>query len=452
MAYTPIEALGAALIISLMSDENTPFNKVLWLPVVTAVVLSTVFGFTAGVVGSTRTVNRWQSLLPAVRGEIKSPSGTAKADSLTPRQERLAFAAAGQAGDEPFIGVVEAVSPAVVSITISKNVPVMEQYMTDPFAGDPFFQQFFGGSMQVPQYRQNGTKKQEVGSGTGFLVSADGYIITNKHVVSDTEAEYEVAMADKKTYPAKVIARDSVNDIAVVKIEGTGFPTVRLGDSDSLKVGQRTVAIGNALGQYDNTVSQGIVSGLRRRLQAGDGQGSVESLYDVIQTDAAINPGNSGGPLLNLSGEAIGVNVAMAQGSQSIGFALPINDIKRVYDSVRKTGKIARPWLGIRFTMIDKEIKEANQLSVDAGALVIRGEKPTDLAVAPGSPADLAGIVENDIVLEANGEKLTADYPLNVAAGKLNVGDTLRLKILHKGQTKTVEVKLGERATEAAKP
>jgi serine protease Do len=425
-----------------MSDEKTTFNKAIWLPVIAAVVLSTIFGFTAGVVGSSGVAER---LVGSSNSKGKTAVGTPTAG-----RARLANAAFDGANDEPFIGVVERVAPAVVSITVSKNMPVMEQYMADPFAGDPFFQQFFGGSMQMPQYRQNGTKKQEVGAGTGFLVSADGYIITNRHVVSDAEAEYEVAMADKKTYPAKVIARDTANDIAVVKIEGTGFPTVKLGDSDSLKVGQRTVAIGNALGQYDNTVSQGIISGLRRRLQAGDGQGSVESLYDVIQTDAAINPGNSGGPLLNLSGEAVGVNVAMAQGSQSIGFALPINDVRRVYDSVRKTGKIARPWLGVRFTMIDKEIKEANQLTVDEGALVVRGEKPTDLAVAPGSPADLAGIVENDIILEANGVKLTAEYPLNVAAGKLGVGDTLKLKVLHKGQTRTVEVKLGER--EAAKP
>jgi serine protease Do len=326
----------------------------------------------------------------------------------------------------------------------------MEQYMADPFASDPFFQQFFGGSMQVPQYRQNGTQLQEVGSGTGFLVSADGYVITNKHVVADTEAEYEVTMTDEKKYPAKVIARDPANDIAIVKIEGANFPSVKLGDSDALKVGQTAIAIGNSLGQYDNTVSSGIISGLRRSLEAGDGRGSVESLYDVIQTDAAINPGNSGGPLLNLRGEAVGVNVAMAYNSQSIGFSLPINDVKRVYESVRATGKIARPWLGIRFAMITKEIKEANQLTVSEGALVVRGEKATDLAVAPGSPADLAGIVENDIIVKANGKKLTTEYPLNVAAAKMNVGDTLTLVVLHKGQEKTVTVKLAERTEESS--
>ncbi|HSD12598.1 MAG TPA: PDZ domain-containing protein, partial [Patescibacteria group bacterium] len=166
---------------------------------------------------------------------------------------------------------------------------------------------------------------------------------------------------------------------------------------------------------------------------------------DFLQTDAAINPGNSGGPLLNLKGEAIGVNVAIVQGSQNIGFALPINDVRKVVDSVAKGGKISRPFLGVRYVMITKEFQDKNQLPVDHGALVARGQDSTELAVAPGSPADLAGIVENDIILEVDGKPLAEDYPLFVAVARHDAGDKVTMKILHKGQQKTVEVTLGER-------
>lgn len=344
--------------------------------------------------------------------------------------------------------VVEKVSPAVVSVIVTKDIPKLERYYEDynPF-GDNFFDNFFGDNFKfrVPRYKQNGTEKKEIGGGTGFIVSSNGLIITNKHVVADKEAEYTVLMNDETKYKAEVLARDPVNDIAVLKIDKKGLPVIKLGNSDKLKVGQSVVAIGNALGEYRNTVSTGIVSGLKRDITASSGYGQSEQLSGVIQTDAAINPGNSGGPLLNMKGEAIGVNVAIVQGSQNIGFSLPINDVVQVLESVKKYGKIVRPWIGVRYLMINKTLKEKNQLPYDYGALIVRGEKVDDLAVIPGSPADKAGIVENDIILEFDGKKLEAEYDLSKAVLKHNVGDRVRLKIYHKGEEKEVDIILKER-------
>ena len=187
---------------------------------------------------------------------------------------------------------------------------------------------------------------------------------------------------------------------------GGSFPYLTLGNSDSLQVGQSVIAIGNALAEYRNTVSVGVISGLARSVVAGNSSGNTELLDHVIQTDAAINPGNSGGPLLNLSGQVIGVNVAIAQGSQNIGFALPINSVKSAIESVKTTGKIIRPYLGIRYVAINAEMKDKNNLTVDYGVLVKAGTNQNELAVIPGSPADKAGIVENDIILEVDGVKL----------------------------------------------
>ncbi len=340
--------------------------------------------------------------------------------------------------------VVDAVkksNPAVVSIVISKDVPTYEQYFApnqSPF-GD-LFGSPFGSFFNVPQYRQNGTEKQEVGGGSGFLVSKDGMIVTNKHVVADTEAEYTVFLNNGEKYTATVLDRDSVLDIAIIKISGPDFPYLSFGDSDALQLGQTTIAIGNALGEFKNTVSVGVISGLSRSITAGDGMGESELLDHVIQTDAAINPGNSGGPLLDLSGNVVGVNVAVAQGSQSIGFALPINSIKSVVESVESTGKIVRPYIGIRYTTITPELKEKNNLSVDYGILVQRGATAADLAVIPGSPADKAGIVENDIILEIDGKKIDEDVNFAYVIREKKVGDTVVLKILSKGIEKTVSV------------
>jgi S1-C subfamily serine protease len=345
--------------------------------------------------------------------------------------------------DSAVIDVVDQVSPAVVSIVISKNIPnVRDNFggFFDPFSLDPFGNGGNGGSQTDP-----GSQKKTIGGGSGFFITSDGYILTNRHVVEDQQADYTVMTNDGKEYIAKVLARDPVRDVAVIKIEGNNFPVASLGDSDALKIGQTTIAIGNSLGEFSNSVSRGIVSGLKRNLSAGGGLGGSERLTDIIQTDAAINPGNSGGPLLDINGNVIGINVAVAQGAQNVGFALPISQAKRLIDQVKTGTKITVPYLGLRYIMIDAAVQKDAQLPFDYGVLVMRGSKMTDLAVIPGSPADKAGIIENDIVLEINGQKINKDNQLADAIVKYNVDDIITVKIWHKGETKDVQVKLEER-------
>ena len=218
------------------------------------------------------------------------------------------------------------VAPAVVSIVVSKDVPKLEIEYINPFGNDPFFRDF---GVRIPVYRQKGVTEQKVGAGTGFLIRSDGYIITNRHVVSDVQAKYTVLLSSGEQKAAEVVYRDPQYDIAILRIAGKGYPYVRLGDSDKLKLGQTVFAIGNALGEYNNSVSVGIISGLNRTIEASDGR-QIEKITGVIQTDAAINPGNSGGPLVDLSGKVIGVNVATVRGSENIGFAIPVKVVKQI--------------------------------------------------------------------------------------------------------------------------
>jgi len=347
------------------------------------------------------------------------------------------------AEESRIIEAVEKANPAVVSIVITKDVPIIEQYYQEfnPF-GDDFFNDFFGFRFPIPRQKQKGTEKREVGGGSGFFISADGYIVTNKHVVDDDKAEYTVFTNDGKKYDAKILAKDSALDVAILKVKGNDFPYLAFGNSDKLKLGQTVIAIGNALGEFRNSVSVGVVSGLSRSIVAGDEFGRSEQLEGVIQTDAAINPGNSGGPLLNLAGQVIGVNVAVSNGAENIGFALTSNVVKNIADSVKKHGEIVRPYLGVRYTPITESLKKKNNLPVDYGVLVSRGETPEDLAVIPGSPADKAGIVENDIILEVDGVKLKEGKSLASIIRQKEIGQTIKLKILHKGSEKEVEVKL----------
>ncbi|MCL5009243.1 MAG: trypsin-like peptidase domain-containing protein [Patescibacteria group bacterium] len=236
--------------------------------------------------------------------------------------------------DQQLTEAVAKAAPAVVSIVISKDVPQLEVTYQNPFGNDPFYQDF---GIQVPVYRQKGTVRQKVGAGTGFLITSDGYILTNRHVVADTQASYTVLLSDGRQLDAQVVYRDANQDAAVVKINAKNLPTVNLGDSSGLQLGQAVIAIGNALGEYNNSVSTGIVSGLNRKIEATTADGSLEAINGVIQTDAAINPGNSGGPLLTLDGKVIGVNVATVTGSSNISFSIPINFVKSIINSV--TGK-----------------------------------------------------------------------------------------------------------------
>jgi len=226
----------------------------------------------------------------------------------------------------------------------------------------------------LDEYRQNGTERTQISSGSGFFVSQDGFLLTNRHVVEDSEAEYSVITNENKKLKAKVVARDTINDMAVLKVDGDppvgGYVSIPLGDSERVSIGQTAIAIGNALGEFQNTVSIGVVSGLRRTITAFGSASGPEELSQVIQTDAAINLGNSGGPLLNLRGEAVGLNAAKAQGAENIGFSIPINQLKRALNDARTNGRIINPYIGVRYVLIDQ------------GALVSAGANGEN-AIAP---------------------------------------------------------------------
>ncbi len=318
--------------------------------------------------------------------------------------------------EEKIIKVVKDSSPAVVSIAITKDIPVI------------------GHSFGTGQ-------KQKIGGGTGFIVSEDGMIITNKHVILDDTADYTVFTNDGDQYPAEVLAKDPIQDIAIIKIEPSKsvdnaggiavdkFPMLEFGDSSSLQIGQTVVAIGNALGEFRNTVSVGVISGLGRTITAS-GNGLVETLEDVIQTDAAINKGNSGGPLLDLRGQVIGINTAVAQaGAENIGFAIPADCAKKDLQDVKKYGRIKKAFLGVRYFLISESVKQEYDLPVDYGVFVVGG-RSGEQAVIPGSPAYKAGILEGDIILEFNDEKITLDNSLRKIILKYDPGDTVKLKIL----------------------
>jgi len=333
------------------------------------------------------------------------------------------------------IDVVKKVSPAVVSIVGKQDLSKIYN-LTGP---NSYYFNLFG----MPSAPQG---LQEVSAGTGFIISTDGLILTNKHVITGSDGtQYTVITSDDKQYDAKIIATDPTNDIALIKIDASNLQSVTLGDSDTLQAGQTVIAIGYALGEYQNTVTKGVVSGLARTITAGSSSsGQSETLENIIQTDAAINFGNSGGPLLNLEGQVVGINTAINQEGQLVSFAIPINQAKKDIDSVQKSGKIVRPYLGVRYTLINDTVAQQNKLSVNYGALIVKGSQPTDVAVVPGSPADKAGIVENDIILEFNGQKIDENHSLASLIQKYNAGDTVTLKILHDGKEKTVNVTLAE--------
>lgn len=353
-----------------------------------------------------------------------------------------------EAKDSPIVRTVASANNSVVSVIVSKDMPKMERYFEAmPFDRD-LFNGFFGGSpfdLQIPRIRQNGTEKREIGGGTAFFVTSDGLLMTNKHVVDDPDAEYTVFLNDGRKLTAKVVGRDPTNDVALLKVDGKDFTPVQFAEGADPLLGETVVAIGNALGEFRNTVSVGVVSGLRRNITAGDiGGAGSERLNSILQTDAAINRGNSGGPLLDLAGKVIGMNTAVANGAQNIAFAIPASDLRQVLKSYEANGRIVRPYLGVRYATITPEVKKQNSLTVDYGVIVVRGDTQTDLAVIPGSPADKAGLRENDIILEVDGQKLDEDHALNTTVLTHQPGDTLRLKILRQGKEQVLNVKLEE--------
>jgi S1-C subfamily serine protease len=401
-------------------------------------------------------LNGISSLFGAGKGATSTPpaAATSTATSTPPAAPRPAPQVPAAPLYKPaldyekaIVAAVKKAAPAVVAITVTKDVPIIENCPGSPFWSlPPEFQDFFGNDF--PQFYmpcEKGTRPQKVGGGSGFLISADGLILTNKHVVNDPKASYTVFTNDGKKHEAKVLARDPVQDLAVIQIQGRTFPTVELGDSDTVELGQTAIAIGNPLGEFRNTVSVGVISGLARTVTAAGG-GKVETIAGVLQTDAAINPGNSGGPLLNLRGEVVGINTAIASGAQNIGFAIPINQAKRDIASVKRTGEIQTPFLGVRYVLVTPELQKKQNLPVDYGALVRGGEDGP--GVTPGSPAARAGILAEDIITAVNGEKVSVEKPLVSLIAKYDVGAKVTLTVRRGNQTLTLIATLTKRPVE----
>lgn len=310
------------------------------------------------------------------------------------------------------IDIVKKVGPSVVSITTSSTQ-----------------QNIFGYS------------QDQQGAGTGIIVTSDGLILTNKHVVKGAQ-KFTVTLTDGAQYEGTVAAQDPTNDIAFIRIKATGLTAAEIGDSDKVEVGQKVVAIGNALGEFANTVTTGVISGKSRPIQASDGQGNSEQLSNLFQTDAAINPGNSGGPLVNIEGQVIGLNTAVAGSAQNIGFAIPINEVKSDIATVKEKGTIVRAYLGVRYVMITEAFAQRNNLSIKEGAL-LRGDSET-LAVVANSPAAKAGLREGDIVTKLGDKDVTQKNTLQSALSAYKVGDSITVTYFRDGKSQTTQVKLEE--------
>lgn len=340
--------------------------------------------------------------------------------------------------------IIKKVLPAVVSVVVSRKLQELEKELpTEVFSLLPF---------NMPNLKLSEKADSRgmipIDWGSGFIVDPSGVILTDKHVVSDPSAEYLVITSDNKKYQAEIIARDPLDDIAILKITPSGetkLTAAKLGDSSKLRLGQTIASIGNALGMFQNTVSMGIVSGLSRSISAQPEPGApLQELRGLIQTDAAINPGNSGGPIINLKGEVIAINAAIVSDAQNIAFAIPINAAKRDLSDVKKYGKVKRPLLGLRYIDIDERLKEKMNLPVDYGVLVAGKGEPFE-GVILNSPASKAGFQEGDIIIGCNGEKLSPSRSLKDFLEELNVGDILETKVIRNQKELDIKVELAEK-------
>lgn len=309
--------------------------------------------------------------------------------------------------------VAQKVSPSVVSIVVKSS-------QTNPYFGSTY----------------------QEGAGTGIIISKDGYILTNKHVVGDDVSSVQVVTTDGKTYDdVKVVGRDPVNDLAFLKVSGVSdLKPATLGDSSKLVVGSKVVAIGNALGEFQTTVTSGIISGVNRSVTAGD-ETSYENLSNLIQTDAAINPGNSGGPLVNITGEVIGINTAVSQGAEGIGFAIPINEAKGLIKGVLEKGTIERAYLGVRYVSLTPEVAKRYNLKVTQGAYITPSN--SGAAIASGSPAEKAGLRDGDIITKVNGVSLNQSTSLVSQLSQFAPGDKVTLTVLRDSEQE-IHVTLGK--------
>jgi len=337
------------------------------------------------------------------------------------------------------IRAVKKALPAVVGILITKHLSKLEEEIGEDFIKGI---SLYGYLEKAGLIDEKGMVK--ISGSSGFLVSSDGYILTNRHVVEDEESSYTVLFKDK-SFPSKILLRDKITDIAVLKIEGENFPYLQLGDSKKLQLGQTVVAIGNALGEFENTVSRGIISGLSRNLKTtSEIEEEGQEFYGLIQTDAAINPGNSGGPLIDLEGRAIGINTAVVLGVENIGFAIPINRAKRILKDLRKYGKVKRPSLGIRYYLIDEKLQKEHHLPFAYGAFIIYGTIPNQGGIIKNGAADLAGLKEGDIILEIENQKITKNSSLIHLLDQFSIGEKIKIRYYRKGEIKETIIELKE--------
>jgi len=391
---------------SSVSEEITQKPRSKTFPKIAFIACTLLVGALGGVAGTIVATHN-----SAVRSALGFSTSQSNEPQSAGRTEKIVVEESSSV-----IDVAKKVSPAVVSISTKSSAV-----------------DFFGQTVT------------HEGGGSGFIITSDGLIVTNKHVVSDKNAMYTVFTYDWKSYPAEVLARDSVSDFAVVKIKASGLHVVELGDSDQLQVGQRVVAIGNALGQFQNTVTSGVISAKERQIDAGSAVGGgSEHLEGLLQTDAAINEGNSGGPLINLKGEVVGINTAVAAKGQAegIGFALPMNSIKNSIAQVTKSGKIVRAYLGVRYIALTKEIADQNDYGVSTGAVLVGN--PQNPAVVKGSPAAKAGLKADDVITKINGEQVTEQKSLTRILNQYNVGDVIEIVIVREKKEMTVSVTLEE--------
>lgn len=351
---------------------------------------------------------------PAVKAAAGPPGGQA------------AYAQPGPGvGPDAIANIVSSAGPAVVKIDVSKTV---NGTAFDPFFNDPFFRQFFGSPFGLPQP----LKREEHGLGSGFIITPDGYILTNEHVI-DGAQKIEVTVAGlDKPLPARVAGADYDLDLAVLKVDaGSDFPTLSLGDSDQIQVGSWVVAIGNPYG-LDHTVTVGVVSAKGRPVQVEN-----RSYKNLLQTDAAINPGNSGGPLLNLQGEVVGINTAVAAQAQGIGFAIPVNTVKDVLQELMNEGHITRPWLGVQVQSLNEQSAAYFGLKNTAGALVA--------GIVSGSPAEEAGLQQGDVILKIDGQPIKNPEDLVNYVKDLKIGQRIVLLVHRQGKSLYIPVQIKEK-------
>jgi serine protease Do len=339
------------------------------------------------------------------------------------------------------VKTVKKVMPAVVSIGVSKKLEQIKREISQ------FYPSAMGDvGLQIPPNKIDAHGMVQIGGGSGFIVDKNGTILTNKHVIAEPRATYTAIISTGEKYPAEILARDPIDDIAILKIKPKQpLPITTLGNSDGIELGATVLAFGNALGTFRNTVSTGIISGLSRAIEAAPNPFiAPQEMRGLIQTDAAINPGNSGGPLTDVFGAVIGINTAVVAGAQNIGFAIPVKAAERDLTDLKRHGSIKRPLLGLRYLTINTDVKEKLKLPVDFGALVMR-EHPLDIALAPGGPADRAGIQEGDLILRWNGEKITETKTIHDYLEEAAVGDTVTLAIARRGRRLEKKVTLTER-------